>query len=620
MVGGPAALTRPLEEMRAAGPGDDVCRPLTVAGDGGEFHLAGLPAAEVRLWAVAPGFAWTVGEPVWIAASGEAAGCRLVLAPPPEGVRLQGRVLDPTGAGAGGAVVHYDDRNTREDGRLEADAAGRFELVSTGRGPYRLRAVDPERRLGASSTASWRAGDGPLELHLQLRREVGVRVVDEDGGPIENAWVVVSAEGEIPPGAYYPRTDAAGRVQVEALDVPFEIAAGAEGFGRVEDGPFDPRALPGEHVVRLAREPVLRGVVRAGGAPVAGAQVEVCEVLPQGVVPLTMGFPQRFFRGGLAEATTGEDGRFTLAVSRDRGELVLLASAPGWAVAELPLTLAAVLEGEEVAVELGRGGALEGRVQVASGGSPRGVVVAASRGDGHARSVRADEAGRYRFEHLTPGPWRVETRDTEPSEEVLSIAQSEEEGDFRWNCEVFEGRTTVHDLQLASTGDARLEGLFAVDGEPAVGWTAHLERRLLDVRTTPLPAEVLDGQGAFTLVAPPGRYDLVLRSPDHPGGGVSVVVEGELELMGGRHPWSGGIATGVLEGKLPEGPASLRLVRGRDGDGETATFTAAPDGTFAAAGVPAGPASLQRELERGRGWELVRHVTVVAGERTVLED
>ncbi len=621
VVGCPAALARTQREARYAGPDPETCRPLALSGPGGAFRLAGLPAEETCLWAHARGYAWTIGEPQWVEAGRELGGIRLILREPEEGMKLSGRALDPAGLPVPGAIVHYEDQNARREGRLEADGEGRFELVASGRAPYALRAVDPTGGFGPSAAASWRAGGGPLELRLEPLRVLPVSVTDEDGVPLEGAWMIALVDERPTPGRAFEHTDAAGLARVVAPSAPFELSIGADGFVRAPRGPFDPLALPLELVVALEREPLLRGIVRAAGQPVAGARIDLRRIPPPGYVLLTMGFPQRLDLGNLEMTTTDAEGRFTLGIERRQGAIALLAQADGWALVEVQLTLAEVASGEEVEIELGPGGTLEGDVLVGASRAPQGVVVAASRGDGLARSVRTDAEGHFRFERLTPGPWRVETRDTEPSMEVLAVANSEEERDFRWNCEIVEGRATRLDLELSTLSDVLLDGLFRVDGFPASGWSATLERRGHDRRAAPLPGRVIDESGAFQLEAPAGSYDLVLRSPE--GGDVLIVARRQLELEGELHTWSGEIATGTLAGRVEEGGAALRLVRGpyREGDREITTFSSSADGSFEAAGVPAGEASFQLEGEGdyGLGWQYLRSVTIAAGGRTELD-
>jgi hypothetical protein len=70
-------------------------------------------------------------------------------------------------------------------------------------------------------------------------------------------------------------------------------------------------------------------------------------------------------------------------------------------------------ESLELALELLRGGALEGIVSHGPELDPSGLLLAFHRGDGDLESVRLGPDGRFRLEGLTPGTWDVRVLDEE---------------------------------------------------------------------------------------------------------------------------------------------------------------------------------------------------------------
>src|SRR5690606_27515975 len=154
-------------------------------------------------------------------------------------------------------------------------------------------------------------------------------------------------------------------------------------------------------------------------------------------------------------------------------------------------------------VRLGEGGVLEGRVLPPPGRSAAGTIVGISRGDGYARTVRVGADGRFLFDRLIPGRYHVVRHDRElrsgppRSFGTFGTFGTSGIGELPWSCEVFDGRTTRHDLDL-STCVVRGRLLCGADG------SAALHVSLVDpASSAPALAPVAVGAGGeFTILAP----------------------------------------------------------------------------------------------------------------------
>ena len=387
-------------------------------------------------------------------------------------------------------------------------------------------------------------------------------VTEEGGGPIEAASVMVRGETYKYLGAKWLRTDEEGRLDVPTLGVAMSVTVGSKRHEYRELGPWEPGQVPEMLNVELVPKPLVSGIVMANGAPVAGATVEACQAcldFSETFVPVTAGFPMRLFGVGQKKEVTDEEGRFQLVVDKDWTQCVLLTSAEGWATSEESIDLGSNSDSTALELELKPGGRLVGELRTPDGRSQADVVVAISRGDGKPRSTRTDEAGRYAFEHLTPGSWRVESRETEPAFEVMAVSPRGHDA-FRWDCEVVEGETTVFDLDERHLLPIEFEGLLRIGGVPAAGWSARVILPDYQVSSGELPATVLDDLGGFRFEVPPGTYELELRSPD--GEPTTFLVYRNFEAEGGPFRWQEDVAIGACEGAVADGPARLSLFHG----------------------------------------------------------
>jgi hypothetical protein len=87
----------------------------------------------------------------------------------------------------------------------------------------------------------------------------------------------------------------------------------------------------------------------------------------------------------------------------------------------------------------------------------------------------------------------------------VSIVAAPEQ--YPWNCEVFEGESTRHDIDLRFESQPLLRGCLVLAGEPAAGWSAHLEPFQHSAALEATRAVVTGADGCFELRAPAGRYE-----------------------------------------------------------------------------------------------------------------
>ncbi|MEM7308996.1 MAG: sigma-70 family RNA polymerase sigma factor [Planctomycetota bacterium] len=586
----------------------------------GRFRLERVPAGLVRVWAAAPGHQASFSAPAEVRGGMLSAGVELSLGELQRDRFIVGRIVDPAGEPAPWAELEMRYRSRLRgsgSGSRSVDGEGRFALAYVPEVPRTLRARDRESRY-AGAVAEEVEGGADVVLRLGEPELLELRVTSAAGGELEGATLWAFSPGRKSALVYGDQVRANGATY--SLPIPaeeFYVEVLADGFEARELGPFDGLAAPRELAVELAPLPGVHGRVLANGRPVAGARIALHAAAIQRTTH--NGFPVRVQPRPGATGATDEGGAFALTL-RDACDLYVRAEADGLAPAEIgPLAYdpAAGLAGLEL--ELTAGGVLEGRVLVPSGEQAAGRVVAVSRGDGYARTVRTDADGAYRFEHLAPGPWFARLTDEELSP-YSSSTESDgspfDEAAIASNCSIEEGATTRFDLDLGR-GEVVVAVRLLLGGEPADGWTAHLIPSGRTMRAVTGPDERTDANGEVRLVAPsPGSYRLNLLDL-----GSRTLVTTELELIGGENPWHTELPTGTLivegAGATHASGLPLEYFVGRRGD----VYTLVPcttdddDGTVRVEGVPALPGRIARFTVE----ELVGDVDPWTGGETLAE-
>ncbi len=610
------------------GPEREGGRATTRSDKLGRFRLQGVPVGRSLVWAGAPGKAWAVSESLDLDARTVESGVTLVLRPLGAESMVQGVVEGPRGAPVANAKVVYRHPSQFDEQTMECDGSGAFAVAVPAGLTGRFRAYGPDEDFGPSAEVLIAAGEDQARLALTERRVIQLLVLSKvDGKPIERAVVMTHPELEDTHfmDARWLRTGADGRVDVLVPGQAFRFSVGGTGWDYLMFGAYEPASAPTEMTVELERVPMIRGVVRAGDQPVAGAEIKLVRDCEARFRPLASGFPLRLFGGGSYGAESDAEGRFAIPIgSSSEDPPVLLVSKDGFALTEVALGAVDESKGlDGVEVELSTGGSLEGSVSLGPGRSPASVVIAVSRGDGHPHYARPGADGRYRFDRLTPGPWRVEDRDIEPEGRVFGMANGDEHP-LRWDCEVHEGKTTVHDLDLRWQDGLQVEGQVTWDGLGPKGWTASLEGPdHADRPWTPRLVK-LDDEGRFALDARPGRAKLVLRSPE--GAPVRMLLERTITVgpEGRLHRFE--FTAGAFQGQVDPAARQLRLFHRIDGQTWLEVhFEADASGHFQIPKAPAGKASLQasEQVSGGMamyvGWSGLGMVDIAPGATTEVD-
>ena len=594
----------------------------------GEFELDGVPLGDVRIWAGAEGMHWAFAE--LHVEAGEVGRVELQLEREEREDAIELVVLDPAGLPVPHAQVGYRYELTGRSGsgNVQADEHGRHRQEVSFRATYDFSAADPEGRYRPATARGIEPGTRDLVLQLGEPALLEVAALGADRAPLAGFRVQVRLVGADPELWLEPVTGgdpaepeaAPEPLQLALPSEAFELEVQADGHQSARLGPLEPETVDPRVEVLLTPLPGVRGrVVDGEGEPVPGAAVSLHAVLAEGETLTVNGFRSRSQKGAGARALAGEDGHFQLTLRRP-GRFHLRAEAAGLAPGELgPLELLPEVGASDLFLVLGPGGAIEGRVHPRPGESASGVIVGLSRGDGFGFTTRSDEVGRYRAEGLTPGRWFVQRREDEIAEGTTSSSSGSTEGEWEipWNCEVWEGQTTRHDLFLELTGQVVLEGRLAFSGGAPVGWTVSLER--FDPRED-IGEDVLDSQGRFRFeLDEPGRYELVLHGmwQEPP----FFWLRQEVELQPGVNEWSEDLPSGAVTATGPPPPAGesrrlqYRWARADDLS-LSCSIEVGADGGFTLARVPAGPSELH-DATAGE-WVLLEELEVHAGAVTEL--
>ncbi len=622
------------EELRRQGPELNDTTIAVACAEDGSFHIEGVPVGPARVWAGAEGLAWSTVGPLEVTAGEALRDVRIVLGALRSEDRIAGIVLDPERKPVAGALVHFWFTSAYYGTGVvaEADAEGRFELLLSQQVVHDLSVQDPNSRWSEVYAFGVEPGTTDLVLQFLPERWIDVIATDEDGDPLERFELEVeSAHLEQRSLWVEPRYDVPqnGRTRLRVPNAPFVVAASTRGFERAEQGPFEPDAPPTSLAFELVPQPGIRGrVLTNEGEPAAAARLALrrkVEDPPQRIEK--DGFRVLFDPYGAEDETqTDADGRFTL-YPKAAGDYVIEAETSGHALTVVGPKTFDPREGVELEIALVKGGAIEGRAIVAEGMEPEGIVLVFNRGDGRLRTLRTGRGGTYRIDGLTPGPWEVRAveHELDPQRTVVSHTGSSTFVPWQWSCEVIDGATTRHDIDLTEWAPGTLEGRFELVGRSTEGWSASLERDRTVVSRDVIDSVPLSADGHFQLApARAGEYRLVLRGPSEPNGRIEL--SESVSLGSGSNTWSLTLQTGRLEGSgaSPSGARErfyeYRWERTLDGRKLSALVRIVPseNGHFVISTVPEGHATIQRNDPPGEGyrqgmWEIAAEFEVPPG-------
>jgi|GEM_PF-2194633 len=611
-----------------------------VRSDGyGFFALTGLPGGFTRLWVRAEGKRPTFTVPVEVREGHESYGVEIVLPALDQENRVCGKVIDPSGSPVSSARLEYALRPKNEGmffrGRNVAKKDGSFEYQLEADCSLSVTAFDPQGRYGPAAIERVDPGDLNLILRLVDIRRIELQVLDELGVRVdkfrfqilsaaeefelesgESGESIESGLGSDPIAVYHePGTDYLVRITTPAYRI------------NTAD-PFGSNDVAERLEVRLTPLPGLHGVVRIAAGPLEGARVSLHRLTPEGRTITNCGFRCRLDPKVLDEAESDAAGVFVVT-PREEGRYVVRIERDGLAPAEAgPFTLTPGLQTEPIEVCMSQGGAIEGQVVILPvGEDPTGTIVAIHRGDGFPCTVRADGDGFFRCTALLPGPWRVEECDEEIWRDDLCYGPTQIpfENEVQWNCEVFEGRTTRFDLNLADAGAYRLEGILTMDGRPLEGWIAWLcplDAVFFD-NSGQWPTATVDPDGCFELSSSePGDHRLVIKNA---ASAREHVFFDDIYLGGSITPWRCDLTCGsvLIDGLKPSARDSFGLVY--LGEGEISYMSRVlPDanGECRLKPVPAGTGRLvcpTMESTNPDDWQVVETVQVSHGSEIRIE-
>jgi len=415
----------------------------------GSFVLDGVARGTLRVWAHVEGrrFAWSA--PIDASADRDVSGIELVLEPLNASDRIEGRVLAPDGTPIANAQLWVQERS-RGSGTATSrpvDSEGRFRLlVEHDDSVYGFMADDPLSRFATTAVEGIRPGDLAVEIRMQEKRWLTLRVRTLEGEPVPDARFDITARGL--GGAVPSSSVAPGDYLIAIPDGSFWLEVEAPGFRGKHLGELDSAKLGATLDVALQRAPSVRGRVLADGAPKPGVLVQLLADDP-GTTMTVCGYRQRYVVFVSTPSVVSDaQGRFRIDCDEDHG-FWLRASAEGWAPGEVgPLDATQLSADSEFEIEITRGGAIEGFVRLPDGREGEGTIVALNHGDGFPRTLRAGPKGAFRAEGLAPGKWQVLEAPAEIDPAVTSYASSRSDAPIEWSCEVRAGQTTRFDLDL----------------------------------------------------------------------------------------------------------------------------------------------------------------------------
>ncbi len=410
--------------------------------------------------------------------------------------RIEGLVSGPPTVGEGAPSVRLYRRTGRGDtsnelARAAVDAGGVFRFTGLAAGEYLVAAEAPGHAL-ATATAALAAGErSDLRLELPRSGRLAGLVLDRADRPVEGARVALENDR---PGLGSSARAASRREAVSGPDGRFVLQGLSAGTNRVElRAPWGERRRESvvlarsdedvERTFRVSAPATLEGRVLAeDGAPQAEAWVELA--WGNSVPGLLAGLerPRVGRWGEAARVRADAAGRFRFDDLPSSGGAVLVAvpadARDGRVGLETGLQLVAGQDLVGIELVLIPGLRLAGEVSLADGQPLVGArVELVPRIPGRRRSgplnAHSDPAGRFVFESLPPGEYRLGVRhaDARATSETLTLDASRE------------------DLRIVLEGTLRLAGEILDEHGLAVPWAGVRADRVAG------PGIVLVGDG-----------------------------------------------------------------------------------------------------------------------------
>lgn len=310
------------------------------------------------------------------------------------GVEISGHVVRADGTPVVDAIVEMPSANMAPR-RTTSDAAGAFTLAAVPAGGATVTALSADRRL-SSPAVSVTAPAKDVTITMPRGARIEGRVIDRASKlPVADFTIALPSRGKnlgVIPQQFHADDGAYGIDNVTPGMV--QIAVSAAGY--VPGSRSDIAAEDGKTVsgidVQLDRGASVSGRVTAGGAPVAGVQVQVSAT-----------------RNPVAGSTsTDADGGYTID-SLAEGDRTLQFQKTGFIVVRKPVE---VVAGKELHldVELDHGRELRGRVVDRTGRGIAGGNVAIIGNNGPVNFVQTEGDGTFVMQGIADGRYRMTAR------------------------------------------------------------------------------------------------------------------------------------------------------------------------------------------------------------------
>lgn len=570
-----SALLAPTVE-RGQPPLVQYARPIeyarTRSASDGSFKLDGLPLGTILLFVDAKRMTETSVPPIELARAGEIAEVQIALDDLAPDEWIEGKVLDPHDRPFAGAKlrVNFPGMRAGSEGSEVSDADGAVYFETGKLKPDQLvSAVDPSGRFDPSEERHIEPGAHDVEFRLREPRYFRARLVNEQREAVPWGWIDLNAEGiQWRAPGYWESTDRSGVARMRVPHEKFGVQVFAQGYRTQRFGPIDPKDVGDELEFALTSGQSVRGRVIARGFGVPGAEVLLCPSFAPDRATVSSdatigGRPFDVLASARPsnQGTTDTQGRFALSVER-AGWYVLRASYQKRGFASVgPVKLESEGVNADIELELREPGELRGKVLVAPGRTPDGIVVGVSNGAGFANVRTVGPDGAFRFDALAPGAWQVRhcragLAPTEPLATSRGIGSALEQ--IAPDVVIEAGGTAEVVLDLVNENQCALVGRFEMTGLVPSIWQAGVfeEHSPAWERWPALATSQIDAQGAFRIeVTTPGRYRLRLQTRH-------IVVYDFVDLRPGETRWDCAIVCGSLRAEgLPPIAEFVKLQR-----------------------------------------------------------
>lgn len=387
--------------------------PLATTTDStGRFEILDVSEGSYRVTVQAAGFAPTAVPGVEVAGDADSVDLGSIYVNP--GVRLEGRVVDPTGSPVEGATVGPDLEGSFLAGVLSGPWAAdpEAQVLTDVEGRFEIADLSPGQRLGL-----WVTRDGYVRLHVE-----GLRAPAEE--PVEPLEVVLQPggrlEGVVTDASGNPLADASvqtGRVMRTPTGPSVILPESPSGFVSTgEDGRFQVTELPpGELFLRAEKKGFLPSEIRRLEIEPGIPMEEIRVVLERGATitgrvfdPEGVPVPRASVRwidhpsGGGTGLTDG-DGRYRLeGIPLGAGTLEARHEDYPRVLRDVELESGTYVED----FRLRRGRSLGGRVVDENGAPVTGATVILQADTAYEHEETGAD-GTFRFEGLEPGSYRL---------------------------------------------------------------------------------------------------------------------------------------------------------------------------------------------------------------------